>query len=365
MAGSADSTLFSGANPMVGTAVAVNVAAPAAHPEGGKATAAPAAGPVAPAAAAAVTWKTILIAAVAATAIASALLVGLAVWYGAPSKNTTTTTTVVEVPEWGQFPTEQGVWTYDNAQANKAANWGTIPDTANPGRVLYPLCAPSPTGTQSPIDIVDAATTPAATVTLPRTYNATYYGLVPRPGGHPGFQVVPHGGMAAWFVDGDRYNLLQLHFHSPSEHTINGTRYPLEAHFVHQNPVTLSLAVFGILFPFTDEADPVPNPFLRSWWDQIYYEHVIDIPDKINVTGLLDDLDEGVGIYRYPGSLTTPPCSEGVKWHVAVSKHGITKGQKITYNYALEMVENYRPTQPLNARTVLKEGVHLPSAPAY
>jgi carbonic anhydrase len=67
-------------------------------------------------------------------------------------------------------------------------------------------------------------------------------------------QVKPLGGEAYLMVDGLRFDLLQFHFHSSSEHTLNGKSYPLEVHFVHANtqtPGVTKLAVWGILFPST------------------------------------------------------------------------------------------------------------------
>jgi len=76
---------------------------------------------------------------------------------------------------------------------------------------------------------------------------------------------------------------------------------------------------------------------------------------------MIDDVLPTVPIFRYSGSLTTPPCTEGVKWHVAVSQEGVSKAEVYSYKFALETVENFRPVQSLNNRTVTKQTPVLPS----
>ena len=67
---------------------------------------------------------------------------------------------------------------------------------------------------------------------------------------------------------------------------------------------------------------------------------------------MIDDVLPTGNLYRYSGSLTTPPCSEGVKWHVVTSKTGVSRAQVNAYKMALETVQNFRPTQPINSRII-------------
>lgn len=147
-------------------------------------------------------------------------------------------------------------------------------------------------------------------------------------------------------IDKDEYELKQFHFHAPSENTIDGSSYPMEAHFVHADKLG-NLAVVALMFK-TGET----NRELEKAWAQMP-ENVGDkweLSKKVNANALLPhDRD----YYYFNGSLTTPPCSEGVHWfvmkrYVTASKAQIEKFSKTIHH------PNNRPIQPLNARRVMK-----------
>lgn len=140
------------------------------------------------------------------------------------------------------------------------------------------------------------------------------------------------------------YELLQYHFHSPSEHTVDGMHYPMEMHLVHRADDG-SLAVIGVLI----EEGEHNNAFDSIWSNlpqqkgiESHFEHL-----TVDVGELLPSSDT---TYRYDGSLTTPPCSEGVAWLVMTAPIQMSPDQ-IAAMSAL-IAANNRPVQPLNGRTI-------------
>ncbi len=102
------------------------------------------------------------------------------------------------------------------------------------------------------------------------------------------------------------FGLIQVHFHTPAEHAFDGVRYPLVAHFVHATNDG-ELGVLGVMFTEGRE-NPALSALLQAY-DQGYGTPLtVDIDEMV---------PETVEVWRYMGSLTTPPCSEGVNWHVA------------------------------------------------
>ena len=142
-----------------------------------------------------------------------------------------------------------------------------------------------------------------------------------------------------------RYKLLQVHFHTPSEETIYGVPYPMVAHFVHVDHAG-NLAVLGVLFEegaFNPELDKLIKLAPRQQTPAQTYDAVMFDPGKL--------LPSNLAVYRYEGSLTTPPCTEGVRWHVATHPVSASAGQ-IAMLHAI-MGDNARPTQPLHGRLLV------------
>ncbi len=146
-------------------------------------------------------------------------------------------------------------------------------------------------------------------------------------------------------VAGQTYNLRQFHYHSPSEHTEDGQFHPMEIHFVHQNAKG-ALAVIGV---FVDQGPE--NLALREIWEHLpkrANQQETIVKEIINARDLIP-LDSG--FYRYMGSLTTPPCSEGVNWFVM--KKPITASKEQLDKFRSIMEGNNRPTQPVNQRLIV------------
>lgn len=147
-------------------------------------------------------------------------------------------------------------------------------------------------------------------------------------------------------LNGEKYNLHQIHFHESSEHTINGIRYPMEIHFVHLNKEN-KIAVLGVMVQ-----EGISNPafeFLEKYLPVAKDEtKEINMPLDLNLC-----FPENKDYYSYSGSLTTPPCTEGVSWFVF--KEPITISlQQVEDLKALMPLNNYRNEQKLYDRIVKK-----------
>jgi len=147
-------------------------------------------------------------------------------------------------------------------------------------------------------------------------------------------------------IDGKHFILKQFHFHSPSENTINGRSFPLEAHFVHVAKDG-SLAVVAVLYQLGDE-----NPALKKIFATMPPHTQEKNPLKLTASEIDTLLPKEKSYYRFNGSLTTPPCSEGVRWMVFKNYQTLSKEQLKQFTDIME--GNNRPVQPINARKVLQ-----------
>lgn len=142
------------------------------------------------------------------------------------------------------------------------------------------------------------------------------------------------------------YGLLQFHFHGPSEEKINGKAYPLEAHLVHRNAGG-NLAVIAVLFKTGKE-----NAALKEVFASMpAKEGKASLKGKVNAAAMMP---ASMGYYAFKGSLTTPPCSEGVAWEVLKEPVEISAAQLKAFTSIYKM--NARPVQPLNGRKVQEAG---------
>ena len=224
--------------------------------------------------------------------------------------------------------TETVCWGYE--AENGPDIWGEL----NPE---YGLCGAGIH--QSPIDIVNPTPTKLPVITFnyqPISINIRNTGNTIEVG-HP---------EGSWIeVDGMKYHLLQFHFHAPSEHTVSGNLYDMEMHLVHKSEDG-PLAVIGVLI----ESGRTNTAFAAFWQ---YLPSVPGESEEIkDVTlNVLDLLPSAKHTYRYTGSLTTPPCSEDVKWFVMTMPIEMSHSQIAAFKAIL--YGNNRPVQPLNDRELL------------
>lgn len=148
------------------------------------------------------------------------------------------------------------------------------------------------------------------------------------------------------YINNNSYELIKMHFHTPSEHELNGNSYSMEGHLVHENSEE-DIAVIGF---FVKEGKE--NNALENLWTKLPKKSSNQntlLKATINLEQLLPD---EIKVYQYVGSLTTPPCTEGVQWFVLekpieMSKEQIQKFKNI-------FPQNNRPVQPLNNRDIFK-----------
>jgi carbonic anhydrase len=152
------------------------------------------------------------------------------------------------------------------------------------------------------------------------------------------------GSFVVW--EGEKFELLQIHFHHPSEHTVNGEAFPMEIHFVHRSG-DHEYVVIGVFAKYGKF-----NNIIKKLWK--------DIPTEINKETLVKDhlIDAGalfpssMEYFLYNGSLTTPPCSENVTWFVLEEPIEVSEKQVKYFQRYID--HNARPVQEQHHRIVVK-----------
>ena len=149
-------------------------------------------------------------------------------------------------------------------------------------------------------------------------------------------------------VRGSTFDLLQFHFHHPSEERVNHRSFAMVAHLVHRNHEG-QLAVVAVLL------DPgAANELVHKVWTHM----PLDSGDRVRLPAGLIDLRELLPAdqryYQFMGSLTTPPCTEGVLWNVLKTPATVSREQLRLFSQIFP--NNARPVQALNGR-VVREGM--------
>ncbi|RRZ96734.1 carbonic anhydrase family protein [Erwinia sp. 198] len=147
-------------------------------------------------------------------------------------------------------------------------------------------------------------------------------------------------------LDNDAFVLKQFHFHAPSENHLFGKSFPLEAHFVHANQQG-ELAVLAVMFE-TGAENSALKPLLASLPAQ---QNQVDTMKQSMDLATLFPVEKHY--YRFSGSLTTPPCTEGVRWLILKQPVTLSPAQLAVFEHALEHANN-RPLQPLHGRIIVE-----------
>ncbi|MEP2735620.1 MAG: carbonic anhydrase family protein [Erythrobacter sp.] len=207
-------------------------------------------------------------------------------------------------------------WDYGDEKG--PANWGTLSEE-------YAACASGLE--QSPIDL--PAASEANLITVTTNYGETSAEVVDL-----GKTIQANVAEGMSLISGDtEYGLVQVHMHTPSENTVEGKAFPMTAHFVHASAEG-AFAVLGIMFE-EGEANPAIDAILGNVGSAAELDLSDMLPAELNA-------------YNFPGSLTTPPCTEGVNWHVVSTPVSASAEQIAALTEA--MGNNARPVQPLNER---------------
>jgi len=213
-------------------------------------------------------------------------------------------------------------WTYEGKEG--AENWAELG---------YPDCAGKE---QSPIDI--PYKTPLHANDISYNHNPSVIEI-----SNNGHTIkVAEENKSTITIDGNNYSLQQYHFHAPSEHTLNGTYYDMELHLVHQSDAG-KYSVVTVMIKSGSE-----NKAYEPIW-----EHLPALKgEKENITSLkIDEYDllpANLSYYRYTGSFTTPPCTEGINFIIMSNPVELSKAQIEAFQAIYSRTN--RPIQPLNQR---------------
>jgi carbonic anhydrase len=224
------------------------------------------------------------------------------------------------------FAAQEGHWTYQGAEGPE--HWGELDQDSA-------ICASG--RQQSPIDL--AAPVSARLEGISLSWNTGAWSVTNN--GHTLQVNTPDGGSA--IIDGEAYELTQFHFHTPSEHTIDGVRSALEAHFVHAN-ANGDLAVIGVMM----QPGQGNDLFSRIMTAAPRQEGERPVGSIVNPRELISATEH---FLRYQGSLTTPPCSEIVVWTVLETP--VTVSQSDIDAFAALFPMNARPLQDAYRRFIL------------
>jgi carbonic anhydrase len=226
---------------------------------------------------------------------------------------------------WAKAP-DTAPWSY--AGPSGPENWGEL-------KSEYSLCKSGKE--QSPIDIQNAFKYPFKPASF--TYRPNKVAVLNN--GHTIQVSAPNSGSVS--LPTGTFSLVQLDFHTPAEEKIQGRTYPLGAHLVHRSDAG-KLAIVALMFEegaHNTALEPIFTAMPRNAGGMVTL-------DNANIADLLP---ESHNAYAFMGSLTKPPCTEGVRWNVLTTAVQLSRAQLEAFRAIYPM--NARPIQPLNSRSVV------------
>jgi len=217
-------------------------------------------------------------------------------------------------------------WSY--AGETGPSHWGELTEefaTCATGRRQSPIDLAGPTPRDLPDVVFDYRPSPARILNNGHTIQVEV---------DPGNRIE---------VDGDGYELVQFHFHAPSEHIVAGEQADAELHLVHASAEG-ALAVVGVLI-----REGAVNAAVDPFWDELPAAPASAraLDEEVLLEALLPS---DRTIVRYDGSLTTPPCTEGVRWFVMTGTVELSRDQLAALTSII--AGNRRPVQPRNERAI-------------
>lgn len=241
----------------------------------------------------------------------------------------------------GEEPAEP-VWSYEGETGPE--HWGDLSEE-------WAACSEGEA--QSPIDIRRDDIVPSTTTAPALSWGPT--ALLAYNSGHYIRYNVELGSSIEY--GGRTYGLEQLHFHGMSEHTVEGEHFDMEVHFVHadlSDPTRLLVvAAFGQVAGPDDASTDLFSPD-----GALHFYDALGLPEDETPTSLDAEVDLGAafpglfdgGILSYGGSLTQPPCTEGVQFFIASAVLSLPPADMEAFLGVYDF--NYRPVQPLNGRSL-------------
>lgn len=227
-----------------------------------------------------------------------------------------------------------------SAQVYSGPNFSYSGDTG-PGFwvEINPACGTAPFARQSPVNIRRVVPDPTLGP-LDLILNETSYTLT-----NPGYNVTARPPVDSLLTLNGRFRLIEFHFHTLTEHTVDSQYGSMELHVVFQDPDTNNLAVIGVLYKIGRA-----NRFLARLLTAGLPVKTSSPPVTIQKLNIGDAFTDTSSYYTYPGSLTTPLCSENVTWFVLKQWAQMSAAQFDAFHGI--MGNNFRPIQELNGRLI-------------